>query len=69
MNSSQSFVASQIVYHSHQLRIDSFSVTHFSNWMNAFKGNTSDMVNFEQITDPLRPFSFLISYYFFLLLL
>ena len=24
-------------------------------WINAFKGKTSDVVNFEQITDPIRP--------------
>ena len=29
---------------------------YFSNWINAFKGKTSDVVIFEQITDPLRPF-------------
>ena len=42
---------------------------YFSHWINAFKGKTSDVVMFEQITDPLRPFSFFffiyyISYYF-----
>ena len=31
---------------------------YFSHWINAFKGKTSDVVMFEQITDPLRPFSF-----------
>ena len=30
---------------------------YFSHWINAFKGKTSDVVMFEQITDPLRQFS------------
>ena len=34
---------------------------YFSHWINAFKGKTSDVVMFEQITDPLRPFSFFLS--------
>ena len=29
---------------------------YFRNWINAFKGKTSDVVIFEQITDPLPPF-------------
>ena len=49
----------------HSLSNVIFLLPYFSHWMNAFKGNTSDVVNFEQITDPLRPFSFLIFYYFF----
>ena len=38
---------------------------YFSHWINALKRKTSDVVNFEQITDPLRPFFFI--YLFFLL--
>ena len=49
----------------HSLSNVIFLLPYFSHWMNAFKGNTSDVVNFEQITDPLRPFSFLIFYYYF----
>ena len=30
---------------------------YFSHWIEAFKGKTSDVVMFEQITDPLRQFS------------
>ena len=33
---------------------------YFSHWINALKRKTSDVVNFEQITDPLRPFFFFI---------
>ena len=29
---------------------------YFSHWINAFKGKTSDVVIFKQITDSLRPF-------------
>ena len=29
---------------------------YFRRWINVFKGKTSDVVIFEQITDPLRPF-------------
>ena len=39
---------------------------YFSHWINVFKGKTSDVVMFEQITDPLRPFSF---FFFFCLVL
>ena len=33
---------------------------YFSHWINVFKGKTSDVVMFEQTTDPLRPFSFFV---------
>ena len=35
-------------------------------WINAFKGKTSDVVNFEQITDPIRPPVFLKNFLFIL---
>ena len=34
----------------------SFSCCHICHWINAFKGKISDVVIFEQITDPFRPF-------------
>ena len=58
----------------HSLSNVIFLLPCFSHWMNAFKGNTSDsvewvsewVVNFEQITDPLRPFFFNFLLLFFL---
>ena len=34
-----------------------YLLPYFSHWIEAFKGKTSDVVIFEQITDPLRQFS------------
>ena len=33
-----------------------YLLPYFSHWINAFKGKTSDVVIFKQITDSLRPF-------------
>ena len=39
-----------------------YLLPYFSHWIKAFQGKTSDVVMFEQITDPLRQFS-LFSFY------
>ena len=40
-----------------------YLLPYFSHWINAFQDKTSDVVIFEQITDPLGPFSFSFSFF------